>query len=262
MARFCPLFSGSSGNSTYIATYRGNLLVDVGVSFKRLQAALSELGANVEDISAVAVTHEHTDHIKGLKTFLKKHPVPVIASRETLETLVKNEVVPQGTTLIATEGEVAVEGLKIRRFSTCHDCEGSSGYVVTLPNEERVAVCTDLGVMTDSVREALKGCKLVLLESNHDIKMLQNGPYPPSLKMRILSENGHLSNLSCAEELKRLYENGTTHFVLGHLSEQNNLPMLALSGARAALLDCGAVREGQDYFLTVAKPCGNEVIYL
>lgn len=262
MARFCPLFSGSSGNSTYIATHSGNLLVDVGVSFKRLQAALAEVGARVEDLSAVAITHEHTDHVKGLKLLLKKHPVPLIASKKTLETLVKNDLVPEGVPLIAAESNPTVEELKIYRFATSHDCDGSSGYVITLPDGQRVAVCTDLGVMTDTVREALNGCRLVLLESNHDVKMLQTGPYPPQLKMRILSEQGHLSNLHCAEEIKRLYQGGTTHFVLGHLSEHNNLPTLAVSAARAALLDCGAVREGQDYVLLVAKPCGNEAVYL
>lgn len=262
MAKFCPLFSGSSGNSTYISAESGNLLIDAGVSFKRLKAALENAGGSIETLSAIAITHEHSDHVGGLKTLLKNHPMPVIASSQTLKTLRASELIPDGIETLVAERELAVSGLRLNRFATGHDCEGSSGYVVLLPNGERVAICTDLGVVTEPVHKALSGCKLVLLESNHDIRLLQTGPYPPALKMRILSERGHLSNLSCAEEIKRLYQDGTTHFILGHLSEQNNLPMLALSAARAALLDCGAAAENGDYFLTVAKPCGNEAVYL
>ena len=262
MARFCPLFSSSSGNSTLIATSAGSVLVDAGVSFKQLCRAIEAAGSSVEELSAIAVTHEHSDHVKGLKTLLKNHPMPLIGSPQTLKILRENGLVPDGIERIPMEGAKQIAGLQWFRFPTSHDCDGSSGYVISLPEGERVAVCTDLGTMTETVRQALSGCKLVLLESNHDIGMLQKGPYPLQLKMRILSEQGHLSNASCAEEIKRLYQNGTTHFILGHLSEHNNLPMLAFSATRAALLECGASLEKHDYFLTVAKPFGNEAVCL
>ena len=135
---------------------------------------------------------------------------------------------------------------------------GSSGYRFTFSDGKSVAVCTDLGIVTDEVKNSLSGCDTVLIESNHDIDMLKRGPYPPQLKLRILSDNGHLSNNACALTLKELLKGGTVRFILGHLSQHNNLPMLALSTAKQSLLDLGA-KCGSDYTLSVAKPCFNEV---
>ena len=259
MARICPLFSGSTGNSTYITASGTGLLIDAGASFRSLTAALAAVGGSPEDISAVAVTHEHTDHIKGLKMLLKTLKIPLIASEKTLETLSRLNVIPPETVLISAEDNaVSVGSLELRRFSTSHDCPGSGGYTVTLPDGSRAAVCTDLGVMTDTVREGIYGCKAVLLESNHDVTMLKNGPYPPQLKLRILSDKGHLSNAACASELPALVENGTTRIILGHLSQKNNLPMLALSASKAALADRG-ITVGEDCLLSVASPSGNGV---
>ncbi|MGN1320894.1 MAG: MBL fold metallo-hydrolase, partial [Acutalibacteraceae bacterium] len=130
---------------------------------------------------------------------------------------------------------------------------GSGGYVITLPDGRRVAVCTDLGIMTDSVRNSLCGCSAVLIESNHDVEMLKRGPYPANLKLRIMSELGHLSNNACAAELPALLKSGTTRIVLGHLSQQNNTAFLAQSAARATLVSIGA-KDGHDYILQIAKP--------
>lgn len=258
MARICPLFSGSTGNCTYISSHGGAILVDVGGSYKATVNALERIGACIDDIKAVAVTHEHTDHIKGLKTFLKNTSLPLIGSNETLETLANTDKIPSDTKLIVADAPIEVGGFEIHRFATRHDCDGSSGYTVTLPDGQRTAVCTDLGIMTDEVRNALYGCSTVLIESNHDIDMLKRGPYPAVLKLRILSDNGHLSNNACAVELPRLLQKGTTRFILGHISRNNNLPTLALSAAKATLTEAGAVRDC-DYILTAAKPDGNEV---
>ncbi len=262
MAKICPIFSSSSANSTYISTPSGSVLVDVGASCKSVCETLSLLGCEPTDIAAVAVTHEHIDHVKGLKLFLKKSGARLIAGTKTLEVLATDDRIPEGTEVIAAdEGDICIGDMLINRFSTSHDCEGSSGYTISVSGKKIAAVCTDLGIVTDGVREALKGFPAIVFESNHDIEMLRRGPYPPQLKLRILSEKGHLSNIACAAELGYFLKNGTSRFVLAHLSRNNNLPMLALSSARAALADIGAV-DGSDYLLSVAKPTGNEVIPL
>ncbi len=259
MSKICPLYSSSSGNSTYIGTKNGGILIDAGASFKGIKEKLLALDTTPDEISAVAVTHEHIDHIKGLKTLLNNTSASLIASNDTLNELVKKECIPAKTSIIVADDKpIDICGIEIARFATSHDCEGSSGYTLILPDNKRVAVCTDLGVMTDTVREAIMGSDLVLLESNHDIEMLKKGPYPPQLKVRILSDKGHLSNNICATELKKLLESGTKRFILGHLSQHNNTPLLAKSCATAALMDLGA-KIDKDYLLTVATPNNNGV---
>ena len=254
MARLCTLASGSTGNSTYISTCDGDILIDVGLSFKGLMTAIDAAGGNISKIKAVAVTHTHTDHIKGLKTFLKNTKIPLIASSETLNALALNDFIPVGVKTISAENESVILGdIAVTYFATNHDAAGSGGYVITLPDGRRAAVCTDLGVMTDSVRNSLNGCTTVLIESNHDVEMLKRGPYPANLKLRILSELGHLSNKACAAELPALLKSGTTRIVLGHLSQQNNTAFLAQSAARATLVSIGA-KDGDDYILQIAKP--------
>lgn len=259
MARLCPLFSSSTGNSTYISASGGGLLIDAGASFRAISAAIEKAGGTLEEIRAVAVTHEHTDHIKGLKALLNKLPIPLIASPQTLKALILRNAVPPRTEIREIDNTSVFAGeLELKHFATSHDCPGSGGYTVTLPDGRRVAVCTDLGAITDSVRESLSGCTAVIIESNHDITMLKNSSYPPQLKLRILSDQGHLSNSTCAAELPALVKSGTTRIILGHLSRENNLPMLALSAARAALADNGII-PGTDCLLNVASPAENKV---
>jgi phosphoribosyl 1,2-cyclic phosphodiesterase len=259
MSRICPLFSGSSGNSTYIGTQNGGILVDAGASMRGITQAIAAAGGDISEILAIAITHEHIDHIKGLKTILNKTNAKLIASCETLEALAKNDKIPEKTEVICLdEGIIDICGIGITRFATSHDCKGSSGYVLDLPDGKKASVCTDLGVVTAGVRNAIKNSDLILLESNHDIEMLKRGPYPPDLKARILSEQGHISNNACASELPFLFNNGTKRFILGHLSQHNNTPMLAKSCAEAALMDLSA-HNGKDYILTVAKPNNNGV---
>ncbi len=253
MARLCTLASGSTGNSTYITTTDGDILVDAGISAKMLLSAIEQVG-DVSKLRAVAVTHTHTDHIKGLKTFLKKVNIPLVASTDTLETLAENDQIPDGTKAIAADsGIVTIGDIVLDFFATSHDAKGSGGYVITLPDGKRTAVCTDLGIMTDSVRQKLLGCSAFLIESNHDVEMLRRGPYPAELKLRILSDVGHLSNNACAVELPALLKSGATRIVLGHISAENNSPLLARQAATAALAQIGA-KDGVDYILETAKP--------
>ena len=164
----------------------------------------------------------------------------------------KNNWLPPDAKLIAADNGVTIGDMKIDFFATSHDAEGSGGYVVNFSDGRRAAVCTDLGVMTDDIRQKLYGCNAVVIESNHDVDMLQHGPYPAHLKLRILSEEGHLSNNACATELPQLLKSGTTRIILGHLSEENNTPLLARSAAKTMLSQIGA-QEGIDYILETAK---------
>lgn len=262
MAKFFPMCSSSSGNCTYIGNASGGLLVDAGVSFKKICEMLSQNEIELSKIKAVLITHEHGDHVKGLKTLLKKTKVPLIASRDTVYALEFHKVIDDTTPRVYIDdfSEYEVESFKVERFPTSHDCVGSSGYTIRLSDELKVAVCTDLGIVTDEVRSALIGSDLVMLESNHDTVMLRLGPYTPELKIRVGGDKGHLANAVAASLIAELYKTGTRRFVLAHLSENNNTPEKAESAARAALASAGA--KNNDYILYVAKPEGNRVISL
>ena len=252
MARFCPLFSGSSGNCLYVGDAESGILVDVGVSARRVETALSQRGISPSAVRAILVTHEHSDHTAGLRVLQKKYHIPVYASRGTLEALAENGALAEENKCHPVN-EATVDDFEITAFPTSHDCRESNGFRIALRDGRTVGIATDLGCVTDAVREALYGCDLVHIESNHDVRMLENGPYPYILKLRILSERGHLSNEACAAELLALLERGTTRVVLGHLSRENNLPALAHATALSVLQAQGAV-ENRDFTLHVAPP--------
>lgn len=263
MAKFCPLFSGSSGNSTYIGTHDGGILVDAGVSASRIKQSLSDLEIELESVKAIFVTHSHTDHISGIKTLASRNNIPVYLTQGTFDGIKNaNAFSDKIEYHVIDDGEVTnLDFAKISHFNTSHDCVGSCGYVVDL-GSRKIAVCTDLGFISDEVHDAIAGCDLVLLESNHDIQMLQtNTFYPYPLKKRILSDEGHLSNNACADEAARLLECGTTRFVLAHLSRENNMPPLAKETTKARLTQNGA-KEDSDYRLMVAAPFNNRAILL
>lgn len=252
MAKFCSLYSSSSGNCTYIGTSQGGILVDIGVSAKRTELALAKIGVDPASVAAVFVTHEHTDHVNGIRVFASRYGTKVYASQGTLEGMESLGIItPKVNTQIIPESGIEAGGMFVRPFKTPHDSNESNGYTVATFDGRRIAVATDMGCVTDTVMNALCGCDLVLLESNHDVGMLQNGPYPYFLKQRILSNKGHLSNECCAQTAVKLMESGTTRFVLGHLSKENNIPSLAFETTRSAMTLAGA-KENADYILSVA----------
>ena len=254
MAKFCPLFSSSSGNSIYIGSGEDGVLIDVGLSCKRTEKALYNIGVAPESVKAVFITHEHSDHISGLKVFASKYNIPAYATEGTISALEQNGTVngKYSCTPVNYKGE-EVSSLLIKPFLTSHDARESCGYTVETSDGRKLAVCTDLGKVTAEVENALEGCDLVLLESNHDVRMLENGPYPYPLIQRIKGDKGHLSNESCSELARRLIESGTTRLVLGHLSKQNNVPELAFQTTYNALDEMGA-KIDSDYILKVAAP--------
>lgn len=252
MAGFCPLFSGSSGNCTYIAAEGTGLLIDAGVSARRIEQALTAREIDPRSVAAIAVTHEHSDHIAGLRVLCKRYGYRLIASEGTLRGVAEAGIPVSPENVIGPEG-VTVGSLQLRAFPTPHDTPESTGYTVTLPDGRRVAVATDMGHMTERVLQELCGCDAVLIESNHDVCMLKNGPYPYVLKQRILSERGHLSNEACDAALPALVQSGVKYLYLGHLSRENNRPELAYRAAGEALQRAG-IRVGTDCRLGVAPP--------
>ena len=251
MAKVCPLFSGSSGNSYYLEAGDTAILLDIGRSAKQTKEMLSLCGASPEKIRGIFITHEHTDHIKGLRVFASRCNIPVYASPGTLQALEDMGELQKVTYYPILPEGVALGDLFIRPFPTSHDSAESVGYQVQMTQDRTVTLATDLGVLTPPVKEALCRSDLVIIESNHDVGMLQNGMYPYSLKRRILSDRGHLSNCDCADYLPELVRQGTTRIVLSHLSHENNTPELALQTSLCALRVSG-MREDVDYQLYVA----------
>ncbi len=262
MMRYCALFSGSSGNCTYVATNSGGVLVDAGVTAKRIDAALAAREIAPQSIKAVLVTHEHSDHVAGIKMLCKRYGWPVIASVGTLDALAQGDRVSPSQTLYAAQDGCSflVAGMRVTPFGTPHDSRACLGYRFDA-DERSLALATDMGYIPPSVMSAICGCQTVHIESNHDPVMLQNGPYPYPLKMRILGEKGHLSNDACATVLPKLVEAGATRIALAHLSRHNNTPQLALSTATGALAMAG-VTVGRDCLLWVAEPDSKQsVVY-
>lgn len=251
MARFCPLFSGSSGNSAFVGNSNEGLLVDAGVSCKRILDALAAREIELDTIRGILITHEHSDHIKGLKVLTKRLNVPVYSSALVLNYLAENGCVAPGCELreLAPVNEIA--GMQVTPFHTPHDSIDSMGFRIETADSRVISIATDLGVVTEEVHEHILGAHLVMIESNYDKRMLECGTYPYFLKQRIKSSHGHLSNDDCAGQVSELVQSGTTRIFLAHLSRENNLPQLALEHTKCSL-DAAGAREEFDYLLQVA----------
>ncbi len=232
------LYSGSSGNAVYIKTPDTEILIDAGVSARAVEKNLNAVGSSLANINAIFVTHEHSDHVKGLEVISKKHHIPTHMVSASARAFLRD---PEASLLNDLYLHPASYSVKLGRttvtaFPTPHDSAASVGYTVSYKNE-KFGLATDIGHITSEITEALTGADAVVIESNHDVDMLMMGPYPYPLKRRVLSDTGHLSNANCAKLAKFLAENGTKHFVLAHLSKENNYPPAANIVTREALSD-------------------------
>lgn len=250
MARLCPLFSGSSGNSYYIGSRSAGLLIDAGRSARQLDSMLALCGIDPLAIQGILVTHEHSDHVAGLRVFARKYGLPVFASAGTLQAL--GDML-DGVETYTAEPEMQLSGMTVTPFHTSHDCAEPLGYRIKTEDDRIFTLSTDLGYLSDTVREHLLGTDFAVIESNHDVEMLRNGGYPYYLKRRILSDHGHLSNDVCAGFLPELCKSGTKRFLLAHLSRENNSPALALEASLKSLTRAGYVRD-VDFLLDTAAP--------
>lgn len=251
MAIIYPLASSSKGNCIYVGNQQSGVLIDAGIGIRAFAAHLALIGIPPEAIKGIFVTHEHTDHVKGLERIQKALKVPVYGSQGTLKRLIEKKVLPPFAPMQLAEEETVLSGCSVIPFATPHDSEQSQCYRIRTAEGTSAVVCTDLGHMTDEIHRHLLGSDVVMLESNYEESMLAAGSYPYFLKRRIAGLTGHLSNLDCAAEIRRLYDEGVRKFILGHLSEENNRPEIAYANIVETLGRCGATL-GKDFELMVA----------
>lgn len=226
--------SGSTGNCALLSEGDTHLLLDDGISLRKLRAALNLRGLSPGKLSGVVITHEHKDHISGLPMLCKHCGVPLFAPRTVANHIRWSAAGVDGYIREISPGTPFTVGeLTVTAFPTSHDTDQSVGY--RIEGSVTFALCTDTGCVTGEMLAALSGCEAALIEANHDVDMLRAGPYPYYLKRRILSERGHLSNEDSAVLCRALAEKGLRTLVLGHLSRENNLPSLAERTVRAAL---------------------------
>lgn len=232
---FQTLGSGSSGNCAFLKIGQTRLLIDAGISCRRIEKALANHGQTLQDLSAILLTHEHSDHIRGLKTLLKKCPDTVIyATRGTQigsERLVESA---QSWTTIKAESGFEVGEVRVHPFQLSHDANEPTGFRLDADGFS-MAFATDLGVWNNTILEHLSGCQVIVLEANHDLGMLRSGPYPRFLQKRVASSRGHLSNEQARALLSRLPEPRPKWVILAHLSQKNNTADLALDEVQKAL---------------------------
>ena len=259
LARTGALFSGSSGNCAYVSAGGVSLLVDAGVSARSLCKALESIGSSINNIAGILITHEHSDHIRGLKTLLSKYKIPVYANAGTIDGILSSmEIDSDNFIELKSGGSTLIADIAVSSFCTSHDSRESVGYRIHTPDGKQIGIATDLGYVSDTVMNGISGCDAVIIESNHDVGMLQNGRHPYYLKRRILSKTGHLSNDDCAKVLPALCSAGSRYFILAHLSRDNNIPELALETAISSMNLSGIPQD--EYEIEVAPRNGPEHI--
>lgn len=233
--KFCPLFSGSSGNSIFVSENDTNILIDAGMPGKSIDKELSDIGISPKTIDGIFITHEHSDHIKGVGVLSRKYDIPVYAPSLTWEAMNgKIGAIKEKNIKIVDEKYTEIKNLIVENFSISHDAVCPRGYKVH-GRSKKACVATDLGYFSAEVKKALEDSDIILLESNHDIEMVKFGPYPYPLKQRILSSIGHLSNEDCGRAIVEILKDKYKTIYLGHLSNTNNYPELAYETVASVL---------------------------
>ncbi len=254
MLKLCTLSSGSSGNAVFAEAGGTKLLIDCGISGKAAAERLCSIGVDPSELSAIIVTHEHIDHIKGVGVFSRRYGLPVYASVGTWNGMISTvgSLPADNIRYIEADTPFSVEEAIIFPFATSHDANESLGFTVS-DGRKFLSLATDLGKVDKYVYDNIRASELLLLEANHDENMLLNGPYPPQLKQRIFSDSGHISNKVCGALCGRLLDEGgrEKRVILGHLSQENNTPRIAFDTVRRSVEHAGG-RVGGDIFVTVA----------
>ncbi|OGN66505.1 MAG: Zn-dependent hydrolase [Chlamydiae bacterium RIFCSPLOWO2_01_FULL_28_7] len=221
MLKFCPLSSGSKGNSIFLKTEKTKILIDVGISFQKLEKKLLEINEDIFSIEAVFITHEHFDHAGYLKTISEKLNIPVIINSETLKGIYKNTKFLPKAKIFTTGEEFEFNDLIVHSFSLPHDTLEPVGFTF-IKNKTKIAVCTDLGFVTSLIKKRLKDTNILFIEANHDVNMVHASNRPKLYKDRVLSKHGHISNEECFDLIKDIMHDKLTHIYLSHISEECN----------------------------------------
>lgn len=231
------LASGSTGNAIFLDFKHTKILVDAGISTRRIKNSLSELGTSIEELDGVFITHEHRDHVSGLGTMTKKYNLPVYASMNTWQAMYCRDVIPAQCCKVLPES-LEIGQITVEPFSISHDAADPVGFSF-YSGDMKCSVVTDLGFVTETVKKAIALSDVLVLESNHDVDMLQNGAYPWHLKRRIMSNRGHLSNFDAGWALARLERKPSMQVFLAHMSQKNNDPELAMETVSTILTQQG-----------------------
>ena len=228
MFNFYSLYSGSSGNSLFLESENTKLLIDAGVSSKKIENALNSLEIAPESIDGILITHEHSDHVQGLGTFAKKFNLPVFVNQKTLDAMPKQKekISEKNINIFKIEEKFEIGDLKIKPFSIPHDAANPCGFNIFKDNK-KISIATDIGHMTRGILKNLEDSIFIMLESNYDPNVLMYSKYPYPLKSRIAGPNGHLSNELAGKTISHLLNSGLQQAILGHLSKQSNFPELA-----------------------------------
>ena len=251
---FCSLYSGSSGNSMFITSDKAKILIDAGLPGKKIDEALKAINEETKNIDGIFITHEHSDHIKGVGVLSRKYDIPIYANANTWSAMESSlgKIKEHNIKVIDKRSVTEIGDLSIKAFNIPHDAAAPMGYTVS-DGKKNISVATDFGTFTREIYDNIKDSEVILLESNHDINMLKFGPYPYSLKRRILSEIGHLSNEDCGNAIVELVKCGSNKkVILGHLSNTNNQPDLAYATVLDVLNDSG-IKLNEDIILTMAN---------
>lgn len=251
--KFCSLFSGSSGNSLFIEHNGTRILCDAGLTGKRVENALREIGEEASQLNGIIITHEHTDHVNAAGVLSRRYNIPLYANLPTWTALHSQKIgkiKPENEITFENDKAFSIGDLNITAFNTSHDAASSVGFQIESGNN-KLGIATDTGIITPGMREYLFGSDLIVLESNHALDMLQQGSYPLHLKKRIAGSFGHLSNATAGEFAVELVKNGTDKIVLAHLSRENNLPHVARQTTTDILGENG-IKVDRDLQLDVA----------
>ncbi len=244
--KVCSLFSGSSGNSTYIGTEKTHILVDAGVSMKNIIGGLKQLDVDGQELKGILITHEHSDHVKGVGAISRKFNVPIYANEETWEAMESKlgRIDSGNKRVFYNNMDFYIQDINIQPYQIPHDAADPVGFSLFYKNK-KISITTDLGHTNNKIIKAVMDSDLVILEANHDAEMLKAGPYPMYLKKRILGRKGHLSNEDTGQALLELIKGKVTHVLLAHLSRENNYPQLAYQTV-AGILESNGVQIGKD----------------
>ena len=252
----CSIASGSNGNCIYVGTAATHLLVDVGISGKKTENGLNSIGKSLNCIDGILITHEHSDHICGLGVLSRKYHIPIYATEKTIGAIKMTSSVGKIEedlfVPIKADESFWIKDILVEPMHTSHDAIDPVAYRMRYENK-KIAIATDLGTYNDYTVECLKGMDYLFLEANHDVNMLQVGPYPYKLKQRILGDRGHLSNELSGKLLNRLVHEKLQGVVLGHLSKDNNIPELAYETVRVELAMESEIYKDYPFPITVAK---------